>query len=30
MVDEFYESFDIKEGDGMYIKPEERLKTWGK
>jgi len=30
MVDEFYEAFDVKEGDGMYVKPEERLKTWGK
>ena len=23
-------SFDVKEGDGMYVNPEERLKTWGK
>ena len=30
MVDEFYEAFDVREGDGMYVKPEERLKTWGK
>ena len=30
MLDEFYEAFDVKEGDGMYVKPEERLKTWGK
>jgi len=30
MVDEFYEAFDVKEGDGMFVKPEERLKTWGK
>lgn len=30
MMDEFYETFDVKEGDGMYVKPEERLNTWGK
>ena len=30
MVDEFYEAFDVREGDGMYVKPEDRLKTWGK
>ena len=30
MLDEFYETFDVREGDGMYVKPEERLKTWGK
>ena len=30
MVDEFYEAFDVREGDGMYVKPEERLKIWGK
>ncbi len=30
MLDEFYEAFDVKEGDGMYVKPEDRLKTWGK
>ncbi|MBR0514975.1 MAG: M13 family metallopeptidase [Clostridia bacterium] len=30
MLDEFYEAFDVQEGDGMYVKPEDRLKTWGK
>lgn len=25
---EFYDTYDIKEGDGMYIKPEERLKIY--
>ncbi|MCV2884930.1 peptidase M13 [Aestuariibacter sp. AA17] len=27
-VDAFYEAFDVKEGDGMYIKPEDRVKIW--
>ena len=27
-LDEFYEAFDIKEGDGMYIPPEERITIW--
>jgi putative endopeptidase len=27
-VDAFYEAFDIKEGDKMYLKPEERVKIW--
>ena len=27
-IDEFYEIFDIKEGDKMYIKPEMRSKIW--
>ena len=27
-VDEFYEAFDIKEGDGMYVAPENRIKIW--
>ncbi|QYJ69155.1 M13 family metallopeptidase [Flavobacterium litorale] len=27
-VDAFYEAFDIKKGDGMYINPEERVKIW--
>ncbi|MCU0989974.1 MAG: M13 family peptidase, partial [Xanthomonadales bacterium] len=27
-VDEFYAAFDIKEGDGMYLPPEERVKIW--
>lgn len=25
---EFYQAFDVKEGDKMYIKPEERVKIW--
>ncbi|CAM3962957.1 MULTISPECIES: M13 family metallopeptidase [Flavobacterium] len=27
-VDAFYEAFSIKEGDGMYIAPEKRVKIW--
>jgi putative endopeptidase len=27
-VDAFYQAFDVKEGDGMYLKPEERVKIW--
>lgn len=27
-VDAFYEAFDIKEGDAMYIKPQDRVKIW--
>ncbi|MTG96692.1 MULTISPECIES: M13 family metallopeptidase [Myroides] len=27
-VDAFYQAFDIKEGDKLYIKPEERVKIW--
>jgi len=27
-VDAFYEAFGIKEGDGMYIAPEKRVKIW--
>jgi len=27
-VDEFYSAFDVKEGDGMYLPPEERVKIW--
>ena len=30
MLDEFYEAFDVKESDGMYVKPEDRLAVWGK
>ena len=26
--DKFYEAFDIKEGDGMYVSPEKRVKRW--
>lgn len=25
---QFYEAFDVKEGDGMYIAPEKRVKIW--
>ncbi len=27
-LDEFYEAFDIKENDGMYVPPEERITVW--
>jgi len=27
-VDAFYAAFDVKEGDGMYLPPEERVKIW--
>ncbi|MCF0228420.1 MAG: S-layer homology domain-containing protein [Parasporobacterium sp.] len=27
-MDEFYELFDVKEGDTMYVAPEDRLKLW--
>ncbi len=27
-VAEFYEAFDVKKGDGMYLPPEERVKIW--
>lgn len=26
--DEFYEAFDVKEGDGMYLAPEDRILIW--
>ena len=26
--EEFYETYDIKEGDKMYVKPEDRLRIW--
>ncbi|MBQ7564536.1 MAG: hypothetical protein IJT16_11170 [Lachnospiraceae bacterium] len=26
--DEFYEAFDVKEGDGMYLAPEDRVLVW--
>lgn len=26
--DEFYETYDVKEGDGMYLAPGERIKVW--
>ena len=25
---EFYDTFGVKEGDGMYLAPEERLSVW--
>ena len=27
-VDAFYEAFDVKEGDEMYLKPEDRVRIW--
>ncbi|MCL7762192.1 M13 family metallopeptidase [Polaribacter sp. Z014] len=27
-VDAFYKAFDVKEGDEMYLKPEDRVKIW--
>ena len=27
-LNEFYETFDIKENDGMYIPPEDRILVW--
>ncbi len=27
-IDAFYEAFNIKEGDGMYIAPEDRVRIW--
>jgi putative endopeptidase len=27
-VDAFYEAFDVKEGDGMWLPPEDRVKIW--
>ena len=29
MMDEFYRIFDVKEGDPMYISPEDRVSLWG-
>ncbi|WP_081675883.1 M13-type metalloendopeptidase [Butyrivibrio sp. AC2005] len=26
--DEFYEPYDVKEGDGMYLAPEDRIVVW--
>ena len=26
--DKFYETFDVKEGDGMWLAPEDRVKIW--
>ena len=30
MMPEFAETFSVKEGDGMYVRPEERLVIWGR
>ena len=27
-IDAFYEAFDIKEGDSMYVAPDDRVKIW--
>ena len=27
-IDAFYETYDVKEGDGMYIAPEKRISRW--
>jgi endothelin-converting enzyme/putative endopeptidase len=27
-IPEFYQAFDVKEGDGMYLPPEDRVKIW--
>ena len=27
-IPEFYDAFDVKEGDGMYLAPEDRVKIW--
>ena len=27
-IDQFYKDFDVKEGDPMYVKPEDRLRVW--
>ena len=27
-VDAFYDAFDVKEGDGMWLPPEDRVKIW--
>ena len=27
-INAFYEAFDVKEGDGMYLPPEDRVKIW--
>lgn len=28
MLDEFYEAYDVQEGDAMYVAPEERIHIW--
>ena len=27
-LDEFYEAFDVKEGDDLWLAPEERVRIW--
>jgi neprilysin/putative endopeptidase len=27
-IDEFYRAFDVREGDGLYLDPSERVKIW--
>ena len=27
-IDEFYEAFDVSEGDALYLAPEERVRIW--
>jgi len=27
-LDEFYEAFDVAEGDGLYLAPDERVRIW--
>ena len=27
-IDDWYELFDVKEGDKLYLKPEERIRIW--
>ncbi|MBO6108174.1 MAG: hypothetical protein J6P16_02085 [Eubacterium sp.] len=29
MIDEFYRAYDVKEGDAMYVAPENRVSLWG-
>lgn len=29
MFSEFYDSYGVKEGDGMYLAPESRIAIWG-
>jgi putative endopeptidase len=28
MLDEFYDTYDVQEGDAMYVAPEERIHIW--
>jgi len=28
LIDEFMETYDVKEGDGMYLAPEDRITIW--